>query len=93
MGIARFITMAGLIAGCALMIPIALGALAEVLASLGSQRIRDNADHEAARVPEPLSYPIRSSGSFRSPGLRIAAVPQARASGSAGSPRSARDAA
>ena len=90
MGIARFITMAGLIAGCALMIPIGLGAIAELLASIGSRQIRDGAEGEALRTPEPLSYPIRSSGSApRSAGLRVASLQDARASGSASSARDA----
>ena len=73
MDIARFITMAGLIAGCALMIPVALGAIAELVATLGSQEVRSGARSEPIRVTDPLTFPIRSTGnkSVHSPGLRL----------------------
>ena len=80
MDIARFITMAGLVAGCALMIPVALGAIAELLATLGSREIRAGARREPIRVTEPLTFPIRSTAntSMHSPGLRLAAADGAR---------------
>ena len=94
MDIARFITMAGLVAGCALMIPVALGAIAELLATLGSQEVRAGARTEPIRVTEPLTFPIRSTGNRStgnkpegSPGLRVASLEAARTA------RSSRDAA
>ena len=94
MDIARFITMAGLVAGCALMIPVALGAIAELVATMGSQEVRSGARAEPIRVTDPLTFPIRSTGnngtgnkSVRSPGLRVASLEAARTA------RSSRDAA
>ena len=69
MGIARFVTMAGLIAGCALMIPIALGAIAEALASLGVRGMRKGAPGDARRIrvgPLPEARLSASTGPLRS---------------------------
>lgn len=92
MDIARFVTVVGLAAGCALMIPIALGAIAELLATFGSQDIRARATREPLKAPEPLSFPIRSSGSTarRSTGSQLASLDAARHARAA---RSTRDAA
>ena len=89
MDIARFITMAGLVAGCALMIPVALGAIAELVATVGSRGVRAGARDEPIRVTDPLTFPIRSSGNktVHSPGLRLAASEGVRAA------RASRDAA
>lgn len=80
MDIARFITVAGLVAGCALMIPIAMGAIAELLATFGSSEIRARANQEPLRVPEPVRYPIRSTGTptSRSAGSRVRSLDDAR---------------
>ena len=68
MGIARFITTAGLIAGCALMVPIALGAIAEVLASLGAREMRNGAqDARRLRIASlPEARLSASTGPLRS---------------------------
>lgn len=80
MDIARFITVAGLAALCALMIPIAIGAIVELMATLGAREMRARASQEPSRFSEPVRYPIRSSGipSRRPAGPRVASLGDAR---------------